>query len=256
MILAANWSDELEALHADVGRTHFLDVWTREAIVDRVGTLPEGATVVDLGCSTGYLLEDLQRMQPQARLVGIDLLAAGLRKAQELVPGAELLQADAGDLPLADATVDALVSANMLEHVDDDAQVLAEVRRVLAPGARAVIVVPAGPSTFDYYDRFLGHERRYARRELAGKARAAGLEVVEDRYLASLLFLPFWVVKKRNRRLHSRLEGDALTQRVAHDIAVTKTSRIGRALRRVEEGAGLQLPFGIRNLVVLQKGPE
>ena len=41
--------------------------------------------------------------------------------------------------------------------------------RILRPGARAVIVVPAGPGTYDYYDRFLGHERRYARGELAGQ---------------------------------------------------------------------------------------
>ena len=47
---------------------------------------------------------------------------------------------------------------------------------VVRPGAPAVIVVPAGPGTYDYYDRFLGHERRYARHELSRKAAAAGLE--------------------------------------------------------------------------------
>ena len=80
---------------------------------------------------------------------------------------------------------------NLLEHVPDDERALVEMRRVLRPGARAVLVVPAGPRLYDYYDRFLGHERRYARGELAAKGRRAGLEVIEDLHLGSVLFPAF-----------------------------------------------------------------
>jgi ubiquinone/menaquinone biosynthesis C-methylase UbiE len=247
---AANWSEELEDLHEEASRTHFIDVWTRQAILARVGDLPPAAVVVDLGCSTGYLLEELRRAQPKATLIGVDLVAGGLRKAHASTPSARLLQADVCDLPLADDSVDAIVSANLLEHVPDDRGALKEIRRVLRPGAPAVIVVPAGPGAYDYYDRFLGHERRYARHELSRKASAAGLEIVEDTYIASLLYPPFWLVKQRNRRRYAHLEGEALEQRVARDIASTSDSRIGRLLRRVEERVGLRLPFGIRNLIV------
>ncbi len=61
------------------------------------------------------------------------------------------------------------VSANLLEHVPMIKRRCGEVARVLRPGRRAVVVVPAGPDTYDYYDRFLGHERRYARGELAAR---------------------------------------------------------------------------------------
>ncbi len=174
------WPEEVHALHEEASRTHFLDVWTREAILARLGPQPEHATIVDLGCSTGYLLEELRHAYPAARLIGIDLFAAGLVKAKELVPDAELIQADARDLPLDSGAVRVLVSANMLEHVDDDRRAIAEIHRVLVPGARAVLVVPAGPSTYDYYDRFLGHERRYAHGELAEKARS-GARRARDR---------------------------------------------------------------------------
>lgn len=249
-----NWSDDLESLHEESSRTHFLDVWTREAILQRAGKLAEQAVIVDLGCSTGFLLEDLRILQPNAVLVGIDLVAAGLQKAHASTPTARLVQADACDLPLACSTVDLVVSANLLEHVLDDRSALAEIRRILKPGARAVIVVPAGPGTFDYYDRFLGHERRYARRELAGKGRDVGLEVIEDAYIGSLLYPPFWLVKQRNRRRYGHLAGKALEQRVLADIAGTGNSRVGSVLRRLEERLGLRLPFGIRNLVVLARG--
>jgi SAM-dependent methyltransferase len=250
---SANWSEELEELHEEESRTHFIDVWTRGAIANRLGVLPPAASIVDLGCSSGYLLEDLRAAHPDATLFGVDLIAAGLRKAHKLVPDVRLLQADVCALPFGDGSFDAVVSANLLEHVRDDKHALGEILRVLRQGSRAVVVVPAGPGTYDYYDRFLGHERRYARGELGAKAREVGLTVLEDVYLASLLYPAFWLVKKRNRLLHSGLEGEALARRVARDIAKTKESAVAGAARRVEETLRLRLPFGIRNLVVLRR---
>jgi SAM-dependent methyltransferase len=256
---AVNWSEDLEELHEESSRTHFIDVWTRRAILARVGRMPDGPTVIDVGCSTGYLLEDLRRAIPDASLIGVDLVAGGLLKAHENVPDAELLQADACALPLEDASVDAVVSANLLEHVPDDERALAEILRILRPGARAVIVVPVGPGNYDYYDRFLGHERRYARGELARKADAAGLEVLEDIHLGAPLYPAFWAVKQRNRRRHGHLQGEALAAKVREDIGRTTDSALGRLACRVEERLlerGVKLPFGIRGLTVLARPPE
>lgn len=256
---SVNWSDELEQLHEESSRTHFLDRWTRSAIIDRIGPVPSHPTIADIGCSTGFLLEDLHRAYPAAALAGVDLIGLGLEKAHRLVPAARLLRADVCDLPIADGAVDALVSANLLEHVPDDRGALGEFARVLWPGGRAVIVVPAGPRTYDYYDRFLGHERRYGRRELASKCADAGLEVLEDSYIASLLYPAFWLVKQRNRRSGGGLEGEALRRRVTADIARTHDSRIGAATWPFERWLrehGIRLPFGIRSLVVARRSGE
>ncbi len=254
-----NWSEDLEELHEESSRTHFIDVWTRRAMLARIGRLHTQPTVIDLGCSTGYLLEDLRRAIPDASLIGVDLVASGLRKAHEHVPDAKLLQADACALPLESSSLDAAVSANLLEHVPDDTQALCEVFRVLKPGARAVIVVPVGPHNYDYYDRYLGHERRYARKELASKARSVGFEVLEDIHLGAPLYPAFWMVKQRNRRLYEHLHGDALSARVSEDIAHTTGSRVGSLACRVEEwllARGVRLPFGIRGLTVLARPQE
>jgi len=253
---AVNWSDDLEELHEESSRTHFIDVWTRRAMLARIGHLPASPTIIDVGCSTGYLLEDLRRAIPAARLIGVDLVAQGLRKAHENVPDAELMQADACALPQEDASVDAVVSANLLEHVPDDVQALNEISRILRPEARAVIVVPVGPGNFDYYDRFLGHERRYGRGELARKANEAGLSVLEDIHLGALLYPAFWAVKQRNRRRYENLQGPGLEAKVRDDIAHTKDSAVGRFACRIEErllGYGVRLPFGIRGLTVLAR---
>lgn len=252
---SVNWSDELEELHEESSRDHFIDVWTRGSMIERLGAVPPGGTIADLGCSTGYLLEDLATAYPQAQLLGLDLVAPGLRKAHELVPQARLLRADVCVVPIAEGSVDAIVSANLLEHVPDDEGALREMRRVLRPGGRAVIVVPAAPGTYDYYDRFLGHERRYGRGELAAKARAAGLELIEDAHLGAPLYPAFWAVKKRNRLRFDQLRGAELEERVARDIANTQDSRFGAWTCRLERSLlrrGIRLPFGIRGLTVLR----
>jgi len=254
--VTVNWSEELEEFHEESSRDHSLEVLTRGVMVDRIGSLTGPATIVDLGCSTGYLLDDLSRRWPRARLVGIDLVMSGLTKAARLVPSAIAVQGDACRLPLPDSSVDALVSANLLEHVPDDRAALAEIFRVLRPGAVAVIVVPAGPELYDYYDRFLHHERRYASRELARKSASVGLRVDEDTHIGAAVFPAFWAVKKRNRMRHDDLEGTALEQRVRDDYANTQDSLPFRIACRLDEWAlrkRVPIPAGIRGLTVLRR---
>jgi len=256
--LDVNWSDELEALHEESSREHFLDVWTRTAILDAVRDhVPARGVVVDAGCSSGYLLEDLRRELPHATLVGVDLVMGGLRRAHALVPDAELALADVCDLPLDDGAADAVVSANLLEHVPDDVAALRELARILRPGGRVAIVVPAGPGTYDYYDAFLGHERRYGRGELARKARSAGLVVERDTHLGALIYPAFWTVKKLNRVRHRSPGPDEARRLVERDIDRTGDSRVGAATTRVERAVlrrGVGVPFGIRGLTVLRRG--
>jgi SAM-dependent methyltransferase len=252
-----NWSAELEELHEESSRDHFMDVATRQGILDGIaGSVSSRGAIVDIGCSTGYLLENLRAAYPETALVGVDLVAEGLRKAHALVPDALLLLADCTGLPLPDASASAIVSANVLEHVPDDKAALREMRRVLIPGARAAVVVPAGPGLVDYYDRFLGHERRYARGELAAKCRAVGLRVVQDATIGGLLYPAFWLVKKRNRRRYPDPSPEERQALVADDIARTENSAIGdvtcRAERRLRQ-RGVSLPMGVRSLVVFER---
>ena len=104
-----------------------------------VPRLPKRPVIVDLGCGPGLFLQAAARRSTGATLHGYDVTKAMLDHAEEIpYPGAEsvtlaLHDVAAGPLPLENASVHLLASAEVLHLFDDPFDVLAEVRRVLAP---------------------------------------------------------------------------------------------------------------------------
>jgi SAM-dependent methyltransferase len=99
--------------------------------------LSPGAVVLDLGSGRGYLTSALARYG--ARAVGVDASPAELRQSRARYPSGRYVAALAEALPLADASVDALLSVSTLQYADR-ARALAECRRVLKPGGRFAVV--------------------------------------------------------------------------------------------------------------------
>lgn len=110
-------------------------------------------TILDLGCGTGHLLERLAASGPATRLVGCDYSAgmlahAAFRLATPPAPGrptARLVCGDAGRLPLANGSVDAVVSTEAFHWFPDQPAALAEIRRVLVPGGTLVLALTCPP---------------------------------------------------------------------------------------------------------------
>jgi SAM-dependent methyltransferase len=90
----------------------------------------------------------------------------------------------------------ALVTFNVLEHIEDDTEALRSMARLVRPGAPLVLVVPAFPIAMSRIDVATGHVRRYTRRSLAAAIRAAGLEVERIEYANSVGFLCYFLTAK------------------------------------------------------------
>ena len=115
----------------------------REEFVRALAPRP-GERVLDVGCGPGFLARKVaEAVGPEGAVRGIDisesLLAVARGHCADL-PWVELTKSDATQLPYPDADFDAVISTQVLEFVPDVDTALAQVRRVLRPGGRAVIV--------------------------------------------------------------------------------------------------------------------
>jgi SAM-dependent methyltransferase len=99
---------------------------------------------LDCGCADGGYTSGLaQRGAGQA--VGIDLDASRVRRASERLVGSRAVQfccASSSALPFGDGAFDGVFLNEVLEHVEDEAATLGEIRRVLRPGGYLVVMSP------------------------------------------------------------------------------------------------------------------
>jgi SAM-dependent methyltransferase len=254
---ASGWSDDLTALHEEsAGAHHPIDemsrAWALTALRRHLTT--RDAVILEVGCSSGYLLELLRRSLPDAALIGSDFLRAPLERLADRLGDVPLLQFDVARCPLPDASVDAVVLLNVLEHVEDDREAVRHVARILRPGGVAVVEVPAGPHLYDMYDEQLQHYRRYSPRSLLTLGTTAGLSVVRRSHLGCLVYPGFAMVKRRNRRMAAQPVG---VKRRTVETAITQTG--GSRLVRLALGCEsrierlIRMPFGIRCVAIFRK---
>jgi ubiquinone/menaquinone biosynthesis C-methylase UbiE len=211
--------------------------------------------VMDVGCSSGFLVEDLLREIPQASIIGADYLPNVVLSAARRVRGAPFLQFDLRNCPLPTDCLDGVTALNVLEHIDDDFKALQEIYRILQRGGLAHIEVPADPSSFDLYDEVLMHFRRYRLSDLTAKAREAGFTVLRATHLGFFVYPLFKIVKRRNQSAGKNLSYDEKKTIVARQIGRTARTQLLSTAFKIERifSPLVRYPFGIRAVVRLQK---
>ncbi len=124
--------------------------------------------VLDVGCGTGIFLAYLKTLGFE-HLAGVET-SHNLR-AKFRDPAIELFS----ELP--DRSYDVIFMLDVLEHIEDDRGMLAEIVKTLKPGGRFYASVPAHPFLWSHHDEINLHRRRYRRRELQHKLLAAGFRL-------------------------------------------------------------------------------
>jgi len=143
-----------------VGRRRIL-----EGVVDSLA-LPGGAEILDAGCGSGRNLEWLARF---GAVTGLELSEDSLEYARRRAIGS-VVAGSVEDIPLADESFDLVTSFDVIEHVDD-LRALRELHRLLRPGGRLLVSVPAYPFLWSEHDARNHHRRRYTTRALLEAAR-------------------------------------------------------------------------------------
>ena len=154
--------------------------------------IAKGEKVLDMGCGFGRHAFALLRQgadvvaldYSQDEVAEVTRWFAAMQLAGEVPAGASAVavRGNAYGLPFADGTFDAIVAAEVLEHLPDDRLAMAELVRVLKPGGRLAVTVPrwfpekvCWALSDAYHEVEGGHIRIYKRREMIDRLRAAGV---------------------------------------------------------------------------------
>lgn len=142
--------------------------------------------ILDVGCGTGANLEMLSNF---GSAEGVDVSAEALEFCQTRgLTNVRLGEAE--HLPYEDNSFDLVTGLDVVEHLDDDAGGLKEMRRVLRPNGRALLFVPAFMFLWGVQDDISNHRRRYTLAGLNEVLRRAGFEVERATYANITFFLP------------------------------------------------------------------
>src|SRR5262245_12194560 len=108
----------------------------------RIGAVPAGATVVDIGCGAGTdLLLAAEAVGPGGRAIGVDMTEAMAERARigaraRGLGNVEVRLGDAMSLPIESESVDIVISNGVLNLTPDKNQAFGEVFRILKPGGQ------------------------------------------------------------------------------------------------------------------------
>jgi len=138
------WAEELGYPQPELARVPEATVQSFAGVANlwSLGRIEPGSVVVDLGCGAGTdLLIAAQMTGPDGRAIGIDMTDSMLDRARAgaQAMGMTNVELDYGlieDLPLADESVDVVISNGVIDLVPDKDAVFAEIDRVLRPGGR------------------------------------------------------------------------------------------------------------------------
>ena len=114
-------------------------------------------SVLDVGCGTGFpLLELAMRLGTGCRLFGIDPWIGAMKRtrmkiAEYGIDNMQLIEGRAENIPLADNSVDLIVSNNGINNVDDLERVIAECARVSKRGAQFLATVNLDTTMMEFY---------------------------------------------------------------------------------------------------------
>jgi SAM-dependent methyltransferase len=219
-------------------------------------------SVLEVGCGGGAMAKAVRRERPDLSVHGVDLSRRAVQFAAQEAGGVAFVVGEAGRLPYADASFDAVAVFDVLEHVDAPEELLREAARVLKPGALLHMALPLEAQPGSLYallgtgSRWQaklhhgGHIQLFDSRRYLAMAGDAGVPVVRTRWsyhhLFSLVDVIFFVLADLRGPLSTSVEEAVATRQglFGHPLRALKALVAGlgwyeaRLLRRLPGACG------------------
>ena len=169
-------------------------------LIRRKVPLPKDVKLLEIGCGTGHNLPMLGEFG-QVDALEVDPIARGMAEKRL---GRTVLSSPLPALEgVPDDTYDMVAALDVVEHIPDDKAALEGISRVLKPGGKLLMTVPAHQWMWSAHDVVNHHQRRYSKRDFKRLVNESPLKLESIGYLNSLLF-PLALAQ----RLASKLTGN------------------------------------------------
>lgn len=241
--------NEYEIKYHDVEIDHWWFRSRREYLLKLLKKAPKDSRILDIGCSSGVFLMDLQDAGFDAdNLYGIDISEKAIENARRKgLKHVEVMDAQKIDLPV---QFDIIVASDCLEHLQHDNVALGNWKTLLKDSGKMIVFVPAFMSLWSYHDEVNMHYRRYTRSELVSKMQKAGLAVRKSGYWNFSLFLPVFAFRK--------ISGSISTNKSSESDISIQNGLLNRAILYLMqfENKALEIirfPFGISTFCIVGK---
>ena len=156
---------------------------------------PNARSILDVGAGSGFFGITLSKSESITRVTCVDpnYLEDRIQGKIEFVKHAT------------ETSADVYIFADVLEHVENDVELLKSYTDFAKPGSLVLISVPAFDSLWSRHDEFLGHFRRYELNQISQVAANSGLLVIERYYLFGTIFPLVWLL----RRVRKNFDGQS-----------------------------------------------
>lgn len=214
----------------------------------------EQRKVLDVGSGAGNMAHHLAHY---GTVISLDPNPRPLAVAQQR--GLEVIQSTGDLLPFPDNEFDLVALFDTVEHISDEFGVFEECRRVLRPGGKLMVTVPAFMWLWSYNDEINAHQRRYTAPELRHKLEVSGFQVKRISYNNFFLF-PLVAGIRLLRPYKPDLESPHLT--AAEEVYQVEMEPIPEPVNTVLHCVGwveaelierTSLPFGVSVLCIAEK---
>lgn len=143
-------------------------------------------------------------------------------------------------LPYPDDFFDTVILSDVIEHMENDVEILKEMHRILKNGGRVIITVPAFSFLYSEYDKSLGHKKRYNQEDILKIINTFQIKILT--FWNFFLFIPMAFLRKINRGFAKSLP--YVMDRILYELLMFENYIIKR---------GGAFPVGTTLLVVISK---
>ncbi len=236
-----------ESEYHKLEKTHFWFNARRDMILKLLGDPGRDYKILDIGCSIGSLVGFLAG-RGYTGLYGIDISGDAIAACRK--GGLKnVFVMDATKLKFPDKKFDVVIASDIVEHIEDHDSAIREFGRVLKPGGKLLVFVPAFGFLWTNGDDASNHHRRYTKKTLSRLLEKNGMRVGRISYWNFSLFVPFLGfkllksagMKKDEYPIHG-------LNPVVNNVAL-KVLKLENVLIR----NGINFPFGVSVFAVAEK---